>query len=221
MCKNTKWILRIRSFSQAFQYLENLIKRLDSATTCTEHVALPQLLVRICFIVPDAYFIYLLFVRLVLRPWHYVSLKVVENAWKNFSSVLTLKSKSDIISMLHNQKRHGRNASCEFYRLDSSLSWSCVKHFAVIKLHQVCENQACCNLIFADFLQVVVTTCIKLVDKKSWQSTCIKPVDNKPMTASFLYVFFLFLFAGFFRIFQRTTSLCFRKIAITGQLLAN
>ena len=29
------------------------------------------------------------------------------------------------------------------------------------------ENQTCYNLIFADLLQVVETTCIKLVDKKS------------------------------------------------------
>ena len=125
--------------------------------------------------------------------------------------------------MQHSHERHKLAASCGLNRIDTSLSWSCIKHFAVIKLqHQVCENQTCCNLIFADFLQVVETTSIKLVDKKSWQSTCIKPVDNKPMTARFLsvYVFFLFLFAGFFRIFQRTTSLCFRKIAITGQLLA-
>ena len=35
------------------------------------------------------------------------------------------------------------------------------------KLQRVCENQTCCNLIFADLLQVVETTCIKLVDKKS------------------------------------------------------
>ena len=34
------------------------------------------------------------------------------------------------------------------------------------------------DLVFADLLQVVETTCIKLVDKKSWQSTCIKPLDN-------------------------------------------
>ena len=35
--------------------------------------------------------------------------------------------------------------------------------------HQVesSENQTCYNLIFADLLQVVETTCIKLVDKKS------------------------------------------------------
>ena len=51
-------------------------------------------------------------------------------------------------------------------------------------IHQVCENQTCCNLIFADLLQVVETTCIKLVDKKSWQSTCSKPVDNLQQTCN-------------------------------------
>ena len=46
-------------------------------------------------------------------------------------------------------------------------------------LHQVFKNQICCILIFADFLQVVeLTTCMKLVNKNIWQSTCIKTVDN-------------------------------------------
>ena len=49
---------------------------------------------------------------------------------------------------------------------------------ACCKLSTNCENQTCCNLIFADLLQVVETTCIKLVDKKSWQSTCSKPVTT-------------------------------------------
>ena len=35
------------------------------------------------------------------------------------------------------------------------------------KLHQVCENQTCCNLMFADLLKVVKITCMKLVNKKS------------------------------------------------------
>ena len=39
------------------------------------------------------------------------------------------------------------------------------------------------RLMLADLLQVVETTSIKLVDKKSWQSTCcIKPVDNLSLT---------------------------------------
>ena len=36
-----------------------------------------------------------------------------------------------------------------------------------IKLQQVCENQTYCTFTFADLLQVVETTCMKLVDKKS------------------------------------------------------
>ena len=35
------------------------------------------------------------------------------------------------------------------------------------KLHQVCENQTCCNLMFADLQKVVKITCMKLVNKKS------------------------------------------------------
>ena len=49
------------------------------------------------------------------------------------------------------------------------LSTSCSKSVDFIKLQQVCENQPCCNLIFADLLQVVVTICSKLVDNKSWE----------------------------------------------------
>ena len=46
------------------------------------------------------------------------------------------------------------------------MSSSCSESVGFIKLQQVCENQTCCNLIFADLLQVVETTSIKLVDKK-------------------------------------------------------
>ena len=42
--------------------------------------------------------------------------------------------------------------------------------------------RACCNLVFLDMLQVVKTFCVKLVDKKSWKSTCNKPVDNLQKT---------------------------------------
>ena len=37
-------------------------------------------------------------------------------------------------------------------------------------------------MMFADLLQVIETTRISLVDKKCWQSTCIKPVDNLQQT---------------------------------------
>ncbi len=43
----------------------------------------------------------------------------------------------------------------------SNLPTSCVKLVDFIKLHQVFEHQTCCNLIFADLLQVDETTYIK------------------------------------------------------------
>ena len=64
------------------------------------------------------------------------------------------------------------------------LSTSCSKSVDFIKLQQVCENQPCCNSIFAD---VVVTTCSKLVDNKSRKSdrtTCSKPVERINADAS-------------------------------------
>ena len=42
-----------------------------------------------------------------------------------------------------------------------------MKCVGFIKLYKACENQTRCNLLFADLLQVVEITCIKLVDKKS------------------------------------------------------
>ena len=83
---------------------------------------------------------------------------------------------------VHSQKRHRLAASCGFYRLAASLSTSCSNLVNFIKLQQVCENQTCCNLIFADLLQVVETTCIKLANIKSQLSNCIKPVDNLQQT---------------------------------------
>ena len=75
------------------------------------------------------------------------------------------------------------DASCGCYQLDTSLSSSCIKPACFIKLPQVGGNHTWCNTIFADLLQVVKSTCIKLVDKKSrelheacWQLT--KPHDQ-------------------------------------------
>ena len=48
----------------------------------------------------------------------------------------------------------------------SNLSTSCDKQVNLIKFKQICLNQACCNLSFADLLQLVETTCIKPVDNK-------------------------------------------------------
>ena len=61
--------------------------------------------------------------------------------------------------------------------LDKSVLATCSKSVERIKLDQVCENQTCCNLIFADLLQIVETTCLSnnkiLPNNKSCQS---KPV---------------------------------------------
>ena len=38
---------------------------------------------------------------------------------------------------------------------------------SLMRVKLICENQTCYNLIFVDLLQVVETTYIKLVDKKS------------------------------------------------------
>ena len=58
----------------------------------------------------------------------------------------------------------------------SHTSHGLLQHFSYfLKInHSICANQTRYNWIFADLLQVVQATCIKLVDKKSWQSTCIK-----------------------------------------------
>ena len=76
-------------------------------------------------------------------------------------SCVLSKAKSEIINVnkrLHIQKHH---------RLGPSLSSSRMKSVDIFNLHQICENQTRYNLILADLLQVVETTCIKLVDKTS------------------------------------------------------
>ena len=55
--------------------------------------------------------------------------------------------------------------SCKYF-----LAWYKFVH----KLQQVRENQTRCNKIFADLLQIVETTPMEIVDKKSWHSTCSK-----------------------------------------------
>ena len=61
--------------------------------------------------------------------------------------------------------------ACCLHQVASSMlsSSSCIKHVVFINLHQVRENKTSCNFILADFVQVVETTCIKFVDKKSCQ----------------------------------------------------
>ena len=41
-----------------------------------------------------------------------------------------------------------------------------------IKLQQVCENQTCCNLLFADLLQLVETICNKPVEIINLEQVC-------------------------------------------------
>ena len=65
---------------------------------------------------------------------------------------------------VHSQKCRRLVASCEFYRLDTSLSSSCIEPVGFIKLDQVCKSDL---MQLADLLQVVETICTKLVDKKS------------------------------------------------------
>ena len=62
-------------------------------------------------------------------------------------------------------------ACCKLWTLPAccKLSSSCSKPVDFIKLQQVCEDQTCCNLIFADLLQVVTTTCSKLAGIKLQQ----------------------------------------------------
>ena len=66
------------------------------------------------------------------------------------------------------------------------LSTSCGKSVDFIKFQQICENQTCGNLIFADLLQVLETTCIKIVNKSlnyqlasSLLTTCHRLHDSK------------------------------------------
>ncbi len=67
------------------------------------------------------------------------------------------------------------------------LPTSCIKPVDFIKLHQVCEHETCCNLIFADLLQVDETTYIKPVCSlqlaASLLTTCNRLVIIKPEQA--------------------------------------
>ena len=70
------------------------------------------------------------------------------------------------------------------------MSSSCSESVDFIKLQQVCENQTCCNLIFADLLHAVETTAsslwIKSLDNQlpaSLLTTCSRLVIIKPEQA--------------------------------------
>ena len=59
-----------------------------------------------------------------------------------------------------------------------NLPTTCKKLVNFIKLQQVCQSQAFCNLSFADLLELVETTGSKPVENKFAQSTCNKSFDN-------------------------------------------
>ena len=66
-----------------------------------------------------------------------------------------------LYTVVHHQKRYRLDPNCGFYQL------ICYQVASACWLQQVCENLTCCNLIFADLLQVVEPPYIKLMDKKS------------------------------------------------------
>ena len=75
-------------------------------------------------------------------------------------------------------RSHRVVASCQFYRLD-------------VTCKQVATNLriSCCNLLFADLLQLVdynllIKTCSKPVGNKFGQSTCNKSLDNLRLSAT-------------------------------------
>ena len=79
---------------------------------------------------------------------------------------------------------NGLDAYCGFYRPDAICQLtsgikpvdSCSKSVN-IKLHQVCEHQTCCNLIFTDLLQVDETTAVR--NSASLLTTCNRLVVIK------------------------------------------
>ena len=84
---------------------------------------------------------------------------------------------------LHSYKRHRLAASCGFYQLDASCQQVTVSLLTTSSCSKSVKIRLVnCNLMFADLLLVVETTCIKLVDKKPRQSTCSKPVDDLRQT---------------------------------------
>ena len=76
---------------------------------------------------------------------------------------------------VHSQKLYRLDAGCGFYQLDASLSSSCASLLASSRCIKYVK-------IRLDTESLVQTTCIKLVNKKSWESTSIEPVDNLQQT---------------------------------------
>ena len=86
---------------------------------------------------------------------------------------------------IHSQKRHRLDTSCGFYWPGASLApTSCIKPVDVAKLHQVCEHQTCCNLIFADLPQADEMTYMQFATcSKSVVTICNRLVIIKPKQA--------------------------------------
>ena len=86
---------------------------------------------------------------------------------------------------LHSQKPHRFDASCGFYRPDA-ICQQVVSSLLTLSSY-IFEHQTCCNLIFADLLQIVETTCIKPACSSqlaaSLLTTCSRLVIIKPEQA--------------------------------------
>ena len=65
----------------------------------------------------------------------------------------TVKNATDLLQVVN---------FTDFLQLVNKLLWTC----QFIKLQQICTNQACYNLSFADLSQLIKTTCSKPVDDK-------------------------------------------------------
>ena len=79
-----------------------------------------------------------------------------------------------ISTSIHSQKTPQTCCKLSILLVCLNLSINCNKLVNFIKLQQVCYNQTCRILSFADLLQLVETTCSKPVDKKFWPSSCDK-----------------------------------------------
>ena len=90
------------------------------------------------------------------------------NVWGKWSRKLLYTMVYLWRGVIHSKKRDRRH----------TLS-SCIKSVSFIKLHQVCENQTWCNLIFADLLQ---NCCIELVG--NLLQTCYRQAGASDANAS-------------------------------------
>ena len=84
---------------------------------------------------------------------------------------------------------------------------NCIKPVDFIKLHQVCEHQTYCNLIFADLLQVDETT-------------CITPACSSQLAASLLTTWNIFVISKPEQAMRTHPDFGDRRLAATCALLA-